>query len=183
MSYEAAIKKAWDEPGKLTDKAIFQISLLNDTYDIDLKNRKVVSVSRKTPPKDFITILLLHYLAGTLKNGFCPSGEWISFKEIEGGAFYYPAFREAAIEPILKKYGSTPQNLPEALKRFKGSKIGEGDIAIELETFDKMNVRIILWKGDEEFAPEATIMFDKNLADIFSTEDIVVLLRMVAHSL
>jgi len=30
-------------------------------------------------------------------------------------------------------------------------------------------------RGDEEFGPEANILFDKSITDIFCTEDIVVL--------
>jgi hypothetical protein len=182
MSYEAAIKKAWDGLRKVSDKDDLSVDLLGDTYYIDLKKRASIS-SLKAPTKDFLTILLLHYLIGVLKKPFSPQGEWISFKEVEGGEFYYPAFREGAINPILKKYGNDPKGLLGSLKRFKGSIIKEEDVAIEFTTFDNILVRIILWKGDEEFGPEATIMFDRNLTSIFTTEDIALFLRLIAHKI
>lgn len=183
MTYEAALSKAWDELEKLSDAERHVISLLSDTYEVDVKNRAASSVSCNVPTKDFLTILLLHYILGSMKNKFSPSGEWVSFKEIKAGEIYYPAFRESVIAPLLRKYGSAPESLLDALNRFTGKKINEGDAGIELAAFKDIAIRIVLWKSDEEFGPEATILFDKNITNIFSMEDVVVFSRFVTHSL
>jgi hypothetical protein len=130
-----------------------------------------------------LKILILHYLAGRAKGSHAPAGEWISFKEIEGGEIYYPAFREGAITPILRKYGKAPERLVDAAERLGGRRIAGGDCAIEITAFDNIRVKVIIWKGDEEFGPDAAILFDKNITDIFTMEDIVVLSRLIAHSL
>ena len=125
----------------------------------------------------------MHYLIGSLKQDFAPSGEWVSFKEIEAGQFYYPAFYEGAIKPIVKKYGTNLQGLASAADRFGGKIINMGDVGIEITAFQDILIRLVLWKGDEEFAPEATMLFDKNITNIFSTEDIAVLARAIAYKL
>lgn len=183
MGYEAAVNKAWEDLKNLSDKDNLSLNLLNDSYEIDLKDRKISSFAFRARAKDFLSILILHYLIGNLKNKYTPGGEWISFKDIEGGGFYYPAFYEGAIKPVIKKYGSDPQKLPGILNSYRGRLLKEGDVCIELETFDNVFVRVILWKGDDEFGPDATILFDRNLANIFSTEDIAVFLRFIAHKL
>lgn len=183
MGYDAAIKKGWEGLGSLSGENRFFVRLLNDTYEINAKAKTIISTFSKVPAKDFLAILLLHYLMGTQKSGYTASGEWISFKDIEGGGFYYPAFREGAIKPIIKKFGHAPEKLLTITDRFRGKKISEGDIAAEIETFDGIFLRVILWKGDDEFSPEANILFDKNLTNIYSTEDIAVFLRFIAHSL
>jgi len=38
-------------------------------------------------------------------------------------------------------------------------------------------------KADEEFGPDANILFDKNISGIFCTEDIVVLTELIVHLL
>lgn len=182
MGYEAALKKAYDELGKVAGTDSVSVHFLNDAYVINLKSRNVIAASKK-PVKDFLAILLLHYLIGTYKHAFVPSGEFISFKDIESGGFYYPAFREGAITPIIKKFGQDPEKLLVAAQRLNGRKISEGDFSVEIPAFDNILIRIILWKGDEEFAPEATMLFDRGLTEIYSTEDVAVLLRLVAHSL
>jgi len=183
MTYEAALTKAWEELQKLSGSGRQTIEFLGETYKIDAENRRVTSICAKETTKDHLTILLLHYLIGVHRGPVVPSGEWISFKDIDGGAIYYPAFREASIEPIIGKYGSKPSALIDLLGRFNGKKIEAGDAGIELAVFKDLPVRIVLWKGDEEFSPEATILFDKSITKIFSTEDITVLSRLIAHRL
>jgi len=35
---------------------------------------------------------------------------------------------------------------------------------------------MVFWKGDEELPPEASLLFDRGLTEIYSTEDVAVLL-------
>jgi hypothetical protein len=44
-------------------------------------------------------------------------------------------------------------------------------------------VRLILWAGDDEFPAEANIVFDENIAEILSPEDIAWLAGMVVYRL
>lgn len=182
MGYEAALAKAWNTLKEMSDKDVFSVSLLNETYDVNLSDSTVLT-SSKTPAKTYTMILILHYIIGKIKNNFKPSQDFVSFKDIEAGEFYFSAFREGAIAPLIKKFGSDPQKLALAAKRFNGKRIDGGDIAVEIRAFEDVFIRIILWKGDEEFAPEATMLFDRELIKVYSTEDIAVFLRLIAHSL
>lgn len=183
MPYDTALSNSWKELTEATTADKHTVEFLADTYDINVGKRTVLSRSRNAPAKDFITILLLHYLTGTSKNKCAPSGEWVSFKEMESGQFYYPAFYEGAIKPIIKKYGQDPGKLSEAIKKFRGKDVGTGDAGIEINAFPDVPVRIVLWKGDEEFEAEATMLFDKSIVRIFSTEDVAVLARVIAYSI
>lgn len=183
MTYEAAINRGWEELAKLSGKDNIAVSFLNDTYDVDLAKRIASSASCNVPAKDHLTIILLHYLIGSLKNRYTPSGEWVSFKDIASGEIYYPAYRESVIKPLLRKYGDKPETLVDILKRFKGERITEGDVGVKIETFDGLFIKIILWKADDEFGPEATILYDRSITDIFTMEDVVVFSRFITHSL
>ena len=183
MAYGTALEKGWAQLAGFSDKDECFVVLLNEAYEVHVRDKRVIMASSKAPAKDFVTILILHYLSGSLKRAFAPSGEWVSFKEIESGQFYYPAFYEGAIKPILKKYGADPQGLAGAADRLGGKAVKMGDAAIEIAAFSDIPVRIVLWKSDEEFGPEATMLFDKNITKIFPTEDIAVLARIIAHKI
>lgn len=183
MPYETAINKCWEDLSAIAGSDKYTVSLLSDTYEVNLKDKSVYSNSCNAPTKEYLTILILHYLIGFLKNVYMSSGEWVSFKEIQGGEIYYPAFRKGAIETILRKYGSSPQELFKVLERFKGAKIDSGDVAIEITTFPDVYLRIIVWKQDSEFGPEATILFDKNITKIYTMEDIVVFSHFITAGL
>lgn len=185
MGYKQALEKAWNDISELTKEKSFSIKFLSDLYEINLGDKKVISLSCNSPAKDFLTILILHYLTKKLKLKDLPSpaGEWISFKEIDGGDFYYPVFKKRAINVIFKKFGSNPDALAVSAKRFNAKSSEIGDKGVIIEPFEKIPILITIWKGDDELSGEADILFDKSISNIFCTEDIVVLTETLVHSL
>ena len=183
MPYTVALEKAWKDLEMISSSDKYNVSLLVDTYDLDIKERKIFSNSCNIPAREYLAILILHYLIGSLKNTYVPSGEWISFKQIEGGETYYQAFHKGVIEPLLRKYGKHPEGIFSALERFRGEKVDVSDTAIEIITFPEIKVRIILYQGDEEFEPEANILFDRGLTKIYSMEDITVFFHFIVGSI
>jgi len=183
MGYDAAIRKSWGDLATLGRGKSFSVRFFDDEYTVDVEKGRVISLSCNAPAKDWTAILLLHYLIQKLK--FLPdvTGEWISFKEVPGGESYYPAFRKRAIEPIIRKYGKNPQNLFSALDRLPGKKLAQADAAIQLEIFPNVPAAVEIWKGDEEFGPEANMLFDRSIGLIFCTEDIAVLGGYVAKQI
>jgi hypothetical protein len=181
MGYDAALKKAWQDISDIAEQKSYSLRFLADEYTIDLNQGRVLSLSCNAPAKDYTSILLLHYLAQKLKELPSISGEWISFKQLEGGEGYFPTFKQRVIEPIIRKYGQNPEFLLGLTERFKAKRIQLADISIVLDVFDGVPLLITLWRGDEEFSAEVNILFDKNIKDIFCTEDIVILSEFVAH--
>src|SRR3989338_3330403 len=179
MPYADALEKGWENLERLSETDVYTVPLLGDTYELNIKDKASFSNSCNAPTKDYVTILLLHYLIGLLKNCYSPSGEWISFKGIEGGDTYYPAYRSSVVKPLLKKYGSRPKDLLNVSERFKTRRIETGDAGIELETFPDVWGRVILWAPDSEFGPEATILYDKNITQIYAMEDITVFSQFI----
>jgi len=180
MGYEIAINKAWEELDKLSKDKTLSLKFLADEYDVDLENRKVLSLACNVPAKDFTAIIILHYLIQKLRGLPKLTGEWLSFKELSGVEGYLPAFRKRSIEPIIRKYGQHPETILSVLERLPAKKVNQGDVGIVLETFVGVPVLITLWRGDDEFGPEANILFDKSITKIFCTEDIVVLAGIIA---
>lgn len=178
-----AINKAWEDLGKLNPGKNISVKFLADEYSVDLETKKLISLACNVPAKDFPSILILHYLIQKL-NGLPPlTGEWLSFRELSGVEGYEAAFRKRSIEPIIRKYGSHPEGLLEVLDRLPGKRVDQADIGIVLGVFEGVPVMVLLWRADNEFGPEANMLFDKSITDVFCTEDIVVLAGLVAASL
>lgn len=183
MGYDIAINKAWDALSKLNPPKTLALKFLADEYTLDFSQKKALSLACNAPAKDLTVILLLHYLEHKLK-GLPPlTAEWASFKELSGVEGYLPAFRNRAIEPVIRKYGAHPEALLEVLERLPAKRVDQGDIGIVVEAFEGVPVMINLWRADEEFGPEVNMLFDKSIAKIFSTEDIVVLAGIIAGQL
>jgi len=183
VGYEAALDKAWEKLSNLNVTSPLSIKFLADEYTVDSKARKVISLACNVLAKDFTAILILHYLACKLEGLPELTGEWLSFKELSGIEGYYPAFRKRVIEPVIRKYGSRPEGILAVLERLPGKRINQGDVGIVLEAFEAVPVAVLLWRSDEEFGPEAGVLFDKSITKIFCTEDIIVLGGVIAAGL
>jgi hypothetical protein len=183
MSYDVALDKAWNKVKELSNEKLLSMKFLSDEYSIDIENRKVLSLSCNAPAKEYYTILILHFLAEKLVGLPNLSAEWISFQELSGGQGYFAAFKKRAIEPIIRKYGKNPDSLLEIIERFPAKTVKLGDASVVIEAFEKVPVLITFWRGDEEFGPEANILFDKNIQKIFCTEDIAVLSGIIANQI
>jgi hypothetical protein len=183
MGYATALSKSWLELDTLTKDKKTSIRFLSDEYSVDLENKRILSLSCNTPVKDYISILILHYLKQKLKGLPAISGEWVSFKQLAGGQGYYSAFKKRVIEPIMRKYGAHPESLLQAVERYRAKRAQLADSSIVLEIFDNVPVLITLWHGDEEFGPEVNVLFDKSIQDIFCTEDVVILAEFIARSI
>lgn len=182
MGYEVALKKAWDT---VQDAGIKQqyIKFLNDEYEIDYAEKNIISMSCNAPAKDFYKLLLLHYIANENKVLRLRRDEWISFKDMDGGEAYFPAFKKRAIDPILRKYGNNPAGIFERIKSFNAEKIDTGTAAISISAFPKIKIAVILWAEDDEFSADCNMLFNPEIKDILPTEDVAVMGGIIASLL
>lgn len=180
MGYEASLFLAWKELNRL-DLQDCSISLLGEDYSLKAK-KKEVRLAGGAHAGPMQAVLILHYLIGFLQKGYCPCGEWISFKETRNGKLFWPAFQKSTVEPLAQAFSRNSDGLARNLIGGLGGRMVEGgDLAIELDTFPGVMVRLLFWQGDEELPAEASLLFDRGLTRIYSTEDVAVLLLAVVQ--
>lgn len=126
-------------------------------------------------------VLILHYLLKA--PGAPPAGQWITFREIPSGEFYYSAFVQRAKEPLVKTFGHRPRLLAELGVRRGGVEREEGDVCMCFQAFPKIPVCLILWAGDDEFPPDGNVLFDASIVHYLIAEDAAVLAGMVVYPL
>jgi hypothetical protein len=185
MGYQQALEKAWNDIGELAGSNTWMIKFLADEYTVDTGKRSVLSLACNIPAKDYATIVILHYLTRRLrlKELPKPAGEWIDFKELEGGEAYYPTFKKRTIDRVAQKFGADHAAFHASIGRYPSRKASVGDTGAVIEIFKDVPILVALYKADDEFGPDANILFDKNIRTIFVTEDIVVLTEILVHSL
>jgi hypothetical protein len=115
--------------------------------------------------------LILHYL--TRADGAAPTGQWVTFREVESGEFYWSAFVKRAKEPLVGFFGSRPQLLAELAPQVGAEGPGEsGDASVIVRAFPNVPIMMVLWAGDEEFPAEGNVLFDANIGHYLITEDV-----------
>jgi hypothetical protein len=124
-------------------------------------------------------VLLLHYLMTA--SGSSLQDQWITFREVPSGPFYYPSFVKRAIVPLVSCFGDHPEGL-EKVGRKMGKLVSEpGDIGVVVLALPRVPVVLCLWKGDDEFAPEGNVFFDASITSYLDTEDIAYLAGSVVY--
>jgi hypothetical protein len=126
-------------------------------------------------------VLIIHYLNNA--RGVRPKGDWVTFREVPAGEFYYSAFVKRALEPLKKTFGGNVEALKRAAPLLKGEQVPEADIAFSFLPLPLVPLKVLLWKGDEEFPAEASILFDRTVSEFFPAEDIAWLSGMVVYRL
>jgi hypothetical protein len=126
-------------------------------------------------------IIVLHYLLTAQGQSF--RNNLITFREVPGGAFYYPAFLKRARDPLVRAFGPQPERLSSCGRQLGAERADLGDVAIMLKPLPRLPMTVVLWKGDNEFTPEGNILFDGSVGTYLPTEDIAMLSGMVVYRL
>jgi len=126
-------------------------------------------------------VLILHFLMAASSPPL--SGRWVAYREIPGASFYFSAFVKRAVDPLKQVFGSNLASLKKAAKLLGGAAIEAGDAGFEFEVFPRLPLQLILWEGDDEFAPEANILFDASVGKQLSPEDIAWLASLLVYRL
>ena len=188
----SSLEKAWkdlkrfdmeeiaEKSGAETDCEGLVLEFLGTHYRIYLENEEVKTRDGKAT-NPFFEAIILHYLVES--KDFPVSGKHISFREIYGGDIYFGAFYNRTIAPIIERFGMDPEGLVKGGEKMGGTVVEKGDAAVKIPVFPKVYYLFVVWKGDDEVAPSANVLFDSTIGYNLPTEDISALGSMIAGQL
>jgi len=71
-----------------------------------------------------------------------------------------------------------------AKELFAAQTASMGDVSVTIQAFPKTPITFVIWRGDEEFPPNGTILFDSSIKNnLLSPEDIAELVSMIVYSM
>lgn len=166
---------------KISDEKL-QVPFLNRTYQVgypEFDFSDTTDNAAQVPIQE--QVLILHYM--NAMRSIAPTGTWIAYREIPGASFYFSAFVKRAIDPLKKVFGRNVSAFTAAAKTLSGRPIDIGDAGFEFAVLPKVPLQLILHEGDDEFEPEANILFDSTAGEFLSPEDAAWLAGMVVYRL
>lgn len=126
-------------------------------------------------------VLILHYLVGA--DSRRPTGKWTAYREIPGAGLYFPVFVKRAVNPLKSVFGRDIEAFQRCCRRLEGRALDAGDAGFQFQVFPQIALQLILWVGDDEFEPEASILFNEAAGACLSPEDLAWLAGMVVYQL
>jgi hypothetical protein len=181
LSYLAA-KAGMEIPMSEGGEVRMRLAFLGSPFVIRVAERVEVgragSMDKASLPEQ---ILICHYVLRAPEEP--ETGRLITFRQIPDGQFYFDAFRRRTRDPFLAAFGADKNLFKTCGETLGGKLIEGGDMAMAFQVFPRVAVQLILWTGDDEFPPEASILFDENMRHGLSAEDIAVMTGMLVYRL
>ncbi len=97
--------------------------------------------------------------------------QWITYRQLPGGQFYYGPFRTRTVIPLVKAIGNDLDLLRCRLEQFDWRPLSTGDVGEAVHVMGDVEVALTYSAGDEEFAASADILFSANVPRVFQAED------------
>ncbi|HHW07067.1 MAG TPA: DUF3786 domain-containing protein [Clostridia bacterium] len=143
------------------EKGRFVLTYCGADYYISYPEGKITAAADETArvPASVQTCILL-YMAQAVP---VPKGEaWKTFKDLPQGYHHWAPFVLEALEPLVKGFGHDLDAFASAAEALGGRRIAAGDQGYEFAVLPRIDLQVILRAGDEEFPPQANILFNEN---------------------
>ena len=163
------------------EKKIFYVPFLNNKIAVSYPTGSSFFINTEQPIPLRWQILILHYLIKA--SGTQLTENFISYKELPGGYIYFDVFQRRVCLPLVKEFGEIPEALMQISRHFSSFEKDMGDYSFTINALPQIPITFILWCGDEEFSPNATILFNEKAEDYLATEDYAFLSGLIVYEL
>ncbi len=117
------------------------------------------------------TFLLRYLLEGKAVSW---AGQWKTFREMPWGELYIQPYTGRVLTRAAFTFGTRVQAFAEACEKMGAVKLKNGDAGYEIDFLGGYKMRLMVWAGDEEFPPNAQVLYSDNFEAGFAPEDRVV---------
>ena len=117
--------------------------------------------------------LNIYTLLWYCKDSACLKGDFRPFENLRNAGPFGPAFRKGVTEPFAAAFSGKTEALKLALEKLGGMPLNTSDAGYQINAFECIPVRFYFWDGDDEFPPQANILFDYSCTDFIHVESIV----------
>ena len=163
------------------DEKIVKLPFFGQIMEATHPEGDVKSAESGEKPPISEQILILHYLSSDYP--FPETDKLIAYSEIPDGKFYDAPYQKRTRNYLLGVFGTRLETLKAAAKMLDAEFEDRGDIAFSLEAFPKVRVHFVCWEGDDEFEPEASVLWENSVQAFLDAESIAVLGTMAVGRL
>ena len=150
----------------------FYVNLLGREFAISHPDYAIRALDEgKLPPLPTQTFLLRYLLEC---KDVAWSGEWKTFREMPWGEMYIKPYTGRVLTRAAFTFGFKVAAMRAAAEKMGATPVKHGDAGFEFDLVGGYKMRILVWEGDDEFTPNAQILYSDNFAEGFAAEDRVV---------
>ena len=158
------------------ENGAFSVQLLGRSYEITQSPLCVKGGGCDSSRGDCIPLpvqtFLLRYLLEAKQEPW--AGEWKTFREMPWGEMYIKPYTGRVLTRAAFTFGTRVDAFRAACQKLGATALPNGDAGFEFAFIGDYRMRILVWAGDDEFPPNAQVLYTDNFAGGFAAEDRVV---------
>lgn len=169
----------------LLDKRKIKLNFFNREIAVALDKRKIFYIKKESAgmnsiPDRYSSSLILHYLINA--DGAPLTGEWLPFRELPGGLFYWKTI-PGILEAVVKKYGSNGNEFLKKAAEIGGQKYSKFRFASVIYPFKMFPILMILDEKDTEFDADVRVLFDSSAPHYLKTDVVKLIVAYIVNKL
>ena len=150
----------------------YTLTLLGKTYAIAWPEYGIREVSGGAAPTLQVQTFLLRYLLES-KDVAWGSG-WKTFREMPWGEMYIKPYTGRVLTRAAFTFGTRLAAFKAACEKMGAMPLKHGDAGYQFTLIGGYAMQIMVWEGDDEFPPNAQVLYSDNFETGFAAEDRVV---------
>jgi hypothetical protein len=152
----------------------YYLSYWGDEYLVNCRRKKIDRLtSNFSKPHDYVPVFIINYLM-QVKN-LPLTGQWISEKDMPGGVTFFRGPHEIPTRMIASRFSNDLGGFARSCERLDGRPLSMADAAYAFNPAPHLAIALLYWLGDEEFAPEAKLLFDKSMSGTLALDTVYAL--------
>ncbi len=150
----------------------FYVNLLGREFAISHPDYAIRATDGGMIPPLSCQTFLLRYLLESKDVAW--SGGWKTFREMPWGEMYIKPYTGRVLTRAAFTFGTRVAAFRAACEKMGAVPVSHGDAGYQFQLVGGYQMQILVWEGDEEFPPNAQVLYSDNFAEGFAAEDRVV---------
>jgi hypothetical protein len=160
----------------------YLMDFLQERYHIKPNSRVIEPVTGPIPaegPSVDLQVILLTYLLSAREIPL--TDRLVAVGSLKGGKCFFQGPHSFPLDPLTEQYGSDIKGFLNRGLSLGGVQEGYGDVSVRFTALPRVPVIMVLWRGDEEFPPRLSVVFDASVDQHLPLDVIYGLVTEICH--
>lgn len=169
--------------GLKLDGDFLYMTYFTHPYAIDRKTAKIIRLDKPDAPIGFNLEMNFFNRFHYAVEHPVPSRNLVPFRNVKRVYPFEKAYIKTIIRPFEAMFAGHVPELQRALQALNARPLPQGDAGGAIEVFPGLEIAVLFWDADDEFAAQANMLFDSNITDFMHEENVVCVASDAVHFL
>ena len=136
-----------------------------------VEGSQISYVGDRRPQGSFDEVMTLFDVLCWSREGARLSGEWVTLSAL-GGGVHTALASDGIFGGAIERFAAREEGLSKVLEGMGGVRMPKGEPGYQIPVFPFLPLYFQYWRGDEEFPPQLTLLWDKNTTQFLHYETV-----------